>query len=122
MHQQELIATGLTAEDFSAGVTITFSVSTVKAGDKILILHKRSSDNVWEVIQPTLVADGTVTAVFHSLSPVVFVEMTGGNVVSASDTTSPKTGSNDIIYYAELTAFLSLAGIVYLKKKESILN
>lgn len=124
---QELNATGLTPDDFAAGVTVTFNVSTVKAGDTIEVLHETSTD-VWEVLNP-IVADGTVTATFHSFSPVLFVKLTGGNVLPSADTTaeanststtSPKTGLNGVIYFVELVAVLSLAGIAVITRKKSI--
>jgi len=55
-------------------VEITFDVEGVKAGDSIRILH--FVNGKWEVIEPTSVKDGKVSAIFTSFSPVVFTKLT----------------------------------------------
>lgn len=61
----------LTDEQWAAGVSVTFSAPGVSSGSPIVVLHKRSSDGVWETIQATA-GDGVITGIFHSLSPVFY--------------------------------------------------
>jgi len=111
-----LVEANIPGQDLSAGVAITFDVPAVKAGDTIKVLHKRSSDHVWEVLDST-VTDGTVTATFTSLSPVAFVRVTGGNVADAT-VTAPKTGESNFIYIVEVLAALCLGGVFIVGRRK----
>ncbi len=53
---------------------VTFECGDVKEGDCIKVLHY--VDNDWEVIEPTAVKDGKVTAKFTSFSPIVITKFT----------------------------------------------
>ncbi|MCR5823776.1 MAG: hypothetical protein K6G60_05020 [Lachnospiraceae bacterium] len=53
---------------------ITFEVEGVLAGDCIKVLHFVNGE--WEVIEPSSVKDGKVTASFTSFSPIVFTKLT----------------------------------------------
>lgn len=53
---------------------VTFDVDYVKAGDHIKVLH--FVNGAWEIIDPTSVKDGKVTAVFTSFSPIVITKLT----------------------------------------------
>lgn len=66
--------------DVSKGVTVTFYVSGIAAGDNIRLLHQLS-DGTWEVIAP-VVGNGYVTATFYSFSPVAIVKYAADQVVS----------------------------------------
>lgn len=128
---QEVSSPNLPANVLTAGVSITFNISNVNVGDTIKVLHKKSTDNQWEVLNTTVEA-GKVTATFNSFSPVVFVRITGGNIASnvnsdntdAASTsaaiTSPKTGFNGFIYIVELIAAVSFVGIVVVSKRKVI--
>lgn len=59
---------------------ITMTVPGVTAGQKIAVLHQKA-DGTWESVPVIEVANGSVTAEFTSLSPVVIVSYA-----------SPKTG------------------------------
>ena len=87
-------------------VSITFDVPSVKAGDKLYLLHQKA-DKTWEVIHPDKVVDGKVTATFTSLSPVAIVEV-------PADTTLPKTGAPVVL---PVVALICAAGAVGCAKK-----
>ncbi len=81
------------------GISITFNVDGIVAGDKLYILHEKA-DGTWETINPTKVEDGKVTATFKSLSPVAIVK-------TVAQATSPQTG---VAVVAPLVALVCLAG------------
>lgn len=87
-------------------VTLTFDVAGVKAGDNIYLLHQKA-DKTWEVIHPTKVADGKVTATFNSLSPVAIVKIPAGE-------TLPKTGAPVVL---PVVALICAAGAAVSAKK-----
>jgi len=101
-------------------ITIPFSIKGVKAGDDIMILHKKA-DNTWEAIKPDKIEDGVVTATFSSLGTVAFIDASGANasgsgaaaVLGASR--SPKT--YDWFPAISAVALASILGIVYCKKR-----
>jgi len=82
------------------GISITFDVDGVVAGDKVYLLHGLDGGK-WETINPTKVEDGKVTATFTSLSPVAIVK-------TASASTSPKTGAPLVV--APIVALACVAG------------
>lgn len=65
-------------------VELTFEVPDVKSGDNIRVLHL--ANNEWEIINPTSVKDGKVSAEFTSLSPIVITKIT--DEVAKLDTSS----------------------------------
>jgi hypothetical protein len=81
-----------TSDDISGGVTITFQIAGVKAGDNIVVFHKTKA-GTWERIAP-IVGDGYVTATFSSLSPVAIVSYPAGVTVRKDSVTS---GSGDTV-------------------------
>ena len=113
-------------------VTLTFKVAGVKATDYIMVLHNKNG--VWENI-PCTVGDGTVTATFTSLSPVVIVRFSadtktagssnGNTTTTTTDTTtttaqdgtavSPKTGA-EMPVVAILAVIFAAGAIVCTKK------
>jgi len=101
-------------------ITIPFSIKGVKAGDDIMILHKKA-DNTWETIKPDKIEDGVVTATFSSLGTVAFIDASGANasgsgaaaVLGASR--SPKT--YDWFPVISAVALISVLGMVYCKKR-----
>lgn len=116
-------------------ITVTFLIAGVKEGDAISILHKKS-DGSWETLAGTA-GNGTVTAVFTSLSPVAFVR-TGEVPVQTTEATqtpaatpaaegtntrnSPKTGDESMML-AVLFGMICAASagtIVYVRKKRTI--
>ena len=58
---------------YAHGGELVLAVEGVKAGGNYLLYH-RKSDGVWETIEPSVVADGSVTATLASFSPIVVVE------------------------------------------------
>lgn len=95
-------------------VQITFDVTGVTSGSKVVVLHHNGTE--WEKIPVDAVGDGTVTATFESLSPVaIVVEKTAA---SAAGTTSPKTGTSPVVMMAIFGAVICMAGAVVLTKKE----
>lgn len=53
-------------------MTITISVSGIKKGDTVKVLHK-CSQHGWETLTPSNVSDGSVTVSVDSLSPIAVV-------------------------------------------------
>lgn len=112
-------------KDFKS-ITIPFSVKGVKAGDNIIVMHKKS-DGTWEQIKPDKVEDGVVTVTFTSLSPVAFIHVgsaANGNGAAATKTAakgvlgasrSPKT--YDWFPVISALALVSILGTVYCKKR-----
>lgn len=90
-------------------VTLTFEVAGIKAADKgsIYLLHEYA-DGKWEVIHPSEVVDGKITATFNSLSPVAIVK------VADTATTLPKTGAPVVL---PVVALICAAGAVGCAKK-----
>lgn len=75
----------------AGGTVLPFNVAGVKKGDIVKILHQKH-DKSWEVLDTTT-GEGTVSAVFTELSPVLFVEVIepkSGNNVDPNK--SPRTG------------------------------
>lgn len=62
-------------------ITLTFTVTGVKAGDKVSVLHKRHDGNWYK--ESATAADGKVTAVFTSFSPMVIVRETATAAVAS---------------------------------------
>lgn len=89
------------------GISITFDVDGIVAGDKVYLLHGKA-DGTWETITPSKVADGKITATFTSLSPVAIVKVAGA-------ATSPKTGAP--LAVAPLVAIVCAAGAVGCARK-----
>lgn len=83
---------------------ITFNVSGVVAGQKIMVLHQ-CADGSWEKITPDAVGNGTVTATFTSLSPVAIVAYEA----------SAKTA--DVAPYVMIIAMISVLGAAVCAKK-----
>lgn len=77
---QEVLAAG-------GSLTITFTVAGAKSTDNYVVLHQLHN-GTWEVLNGTA-GEGTVTATFTSLSPVVFVKL-------ASATTDPETNPEPV--------------------------
>lgn len=114
----EVNLTGASAADFEAGVTLTFNVTGVKAGDVVYVLHQKA-DGTWENFLADSVGNGTVTATFHSLSPVGFV-LANTVVVPEAAATSPKTGQTSTVLLVELMALISFAGAAVFAKRAQV--
>lgn len=99
----------------AGGVQIKLTVSNVKAGDKLVVLHKTGT--TWEKIQPDKVGNGYVIFTMKSFSPVVIAKVPGSTTVVydqtasttvddtlAGDTTKPSNGNTTPVvnnnYYA----------------------
>lgn len=106
--------------DYSSGVKLTIQVPDVKAGQKVAVLHQKA-DGTWERLSGVEVANGSVSAVFYSFSPVAIVlesaepAQTPAQTPAGETPTSPKTGSTFPITLA--VAILALAGAAYCGKK-----
>lgn len=92
----------------TGAVTLTFEVEGVKAGDNIYVLHWNGSK--WEVINPSNVADGKVTATFTSLSPVAIVKAPAVADDNNGTTTAPATGASVVLPMAALVCAAGAAG------------
>ncbi len=92
---------------------VTFDVDGVKAGDCIKVLHYVNGE--WEVIDPSSVKDGKVTASFTSFSPIVFTKLTPE--VASLDSTSK--GVNAYIVIAiTLFAIAAIAAVFAFGRKK----
>lgn len=114
----------------------TLSVPTVKAGQRIVVLHQKK-DGTWEKIDPTSVKDGAVSFTLTSYSPIAIVienasETTTTTVVEnqapsvgpaidaalayiSAAGTAPKTG--DVMMAMAIMASICLAGSIVFSKK-----
>lgn len=97
-----------TATKVNGVYNVTLSMSSIAAGDAIVVLHYNGS--AWEAIVPSSVANGSVTFQTASLSPIAVVK-----VNAAAAATSPKTGSSMPI--AAAAVVVGLAGVVVCGKK-----
>lgn len=102
---QVLAIVDVKVEGATFPLTITFNVDGIKAADKgkIYLLHEKAN-GYWEVIHPSEVADGTITATFDSLSPVAIVK------VADATTTLPKTGAPVVLPVVALICAAGAAG------------
>lgn len=96
------------SKDAKFPITLTFEVEGVKAGDNIYVLHWNGSK--WEVINPSNVADGKVTATFTSLSPVAIVKAPAVADDNNGTTTAPATGASVVLPMAALVCAAGAAG------------
>ena len=87
---------------------VTASISGIKSGDSIAILHYTGS--AWETIVPDSVAAGSVTFKTSSFSPFAVVKLE-----VASVTASPKTGAT--MPMAVLVIMVGFAGTMVCGKK-----
>lgn len=79
--------------DTSKGIKLTLSVSGVKSGDRVYVLHQLPNGS-WETLSAT-VSDGKVTVTLYSFSPVVVVKYPAGTSVPTSDPSKNQSGSNN---------------------------
>ena len=84
-------------------VTLTFAVPEIKAGERIIVLHK--GVNGWEEIAGAVAGEGTVTATFTSFSPIAIVKVAA---------TAEKTG---VVSVLPMIALAGLAGAAVCGKK-----
>lgn len=66
----------------SKGLTVTFRIADVSAGDNVYALHKRS-DGQWEICS-TVVGDGYVRVTMYSFSAIAIVKFADGEVITPS--------------------------------------
>ncbi|MGI6006248.1 MAG: LPXTG cell wall anchor domain-containing protein [Ruminococcus sp.] len=102
--------------------TLTFTVTGVSADSNVAVLHYDTEAGAWEVVE-SKAGNGTITAVFNSLSPVAFVVDGGaaaaaGSASSSSNTSagsssssSPKTGETSVLSTAGIVAVAALLGM-----------
>lgn len=103
-------------------VTITFNVPGVGVNTKVAVLHYNG--NAWEVVE-SKAGEGTITAVFDSLSPVAFVvdkNTAVGNVKPSGGSTSPKTGETTgaLAVPTILAGVAFAAGCVFWNKRKKV--
>lgn len=81
--------------DVSKGVTVTFRISGVSAGDNVYALHKKA-DGTWEVCN-TVVGDGYVKVTLYSFSTVAIVKYKAGTSVTPNQqiNNGSENGSSD---------------------------
>lgn len=126
----------LSVPEGTGAADFTLSVPTVKAGQRIVVLHQKK-DGTWEKIDPTAVKDGAVSFRLTSYSPIAIVienasETTTTTVVEnqaasagpaidaalayiSAAGTAPKTG--DVMMAMAIMASICLAGSVVFSKK-----
>lgn len=114
--------------DATFPVTIGFDVPGVTTKSDVVVLHFKTSDGEWEIVD-SKAGNATIQATFNSLSPVAFVVDTNtanamdannpsntsgstNNGSGTSDKTSPKTGQSDFPIYAGIAAAVALGGAV----------
>ena len=110
-------------------VTITFNVTGVTADSTVAVLHYDTAAGAWEVVE-SKAGNGTITAIFDSLSPVAFVvdgnaaagsTAAGASSQTSGSATSPKTGETSALSMAAVIAAAALAGMAvvsfYSKKR-----
>ncbi len=90
-------------------VTVTFKANGIKATDEVVILHYNETNKAWEAIKTTT-GEGTITATFNSLSPVVFVK--------EGAATSPTTGEPVSLMVAGAAVLMGAVGTVISKKRK----
>lgn len=95
-------------------VTIPFTLSNVKAGQNIVVLHwKKNADNndgVWETIIPDKVENGKVIVTFSSLSPIAFISLD-------TPVKAPKTGdANPVPFAAAIVITASVGAAAAIRK------
>lgn len=103
-------------------VTVTFNVSGIKASSKIATLHYDTNKGAWEVLNSTA-GEGTITAVFNSLSPVAFVadkNTTDTTVSGATTGKSPQTNGTTMAVVLAVIALAAAGSVVYLAKRKNI--
>lgn len=114
-------------EGDAAGVTfpltITFKMTGVTKDSKVSVLHYDTAKGAWEVLE-SKTGDGTVEAVFNSLSPVAFVvdKDTAANMEKSAGT-SPKTGESNVLAWTGIVAVVALMGMALTiknRKREGI--
>lgn len=100
-------------------VTITFNVTGVTADSHVAVLHYDTAAGAWEVVE-SKAGNGTITAIFDSLSPVAFVvdgnaaagsTAAGASSQTSGSATSPKTGETSALSMAAVIAAAALAGM-----------
>lgn len=97
-------------------VTVKFGVPGVTPDKNVIVLMYVNGD--WVVVDDLVLGDGTVTAEFDKLCPVVFLME---NVSGTSSTVSPLTGETNIVTVVSMLglAALAVAGITALTKKRA---
>lgn len=103
----DVSASGAAAEILAANgsVTLTFAVPAVSANSAVVVLHYNANidgngNGGWEVV-PASAGDGTVSATFTSLSPVV--------IMTQSSTTSEGNGTVN----SPQTSDINLEGVLF---------
>lgn len=117
----------LAAFDFTPAETVTkeieekgyaeveFEVPTIAKGDTVKILHYLEATGEWEVIDPTSVKDGKVTAKFTSFSPIVITKIPA--VVAELDVASQSSfNATPVIIVLAVVAVIAAAGAIYCSK------
>ena len=123
-------------------ITITIPVAGVNSGDTIVVLHKRSTDNVWEVLSG-VAGNGTVAVTVTSCSPFAVVRtatataaetttyspewyeeqkaLYNGNATSdtaATSAVSPKTADNGVLGLTVI-AMTCAAALLFVPRKKN---
>lgn len=125
-------------------ITITIPVPGIKTEDTVVVLHKRSTDNVWETLNGTA-GNGTVSVTVTSCSPFAVVRTATApsyspeyyenlkaeaaareaaaaaaaaeTATTAETAVSPKTADNGVIGLAVIAVLCGAAYVLVPKKK-----
>lgn len=96
-------------------VTIEFNVPGVTADKNVSILQY--VDGAWKVVDGIALGNGTVTAKFNKLGPVVFLSEAASGT---SSSVSPLTGDNNFVLFASLLGAAALAvSVTAIAKKKN---
>lgn len=117
------VTLNLTAEEIAKGATVTLKVAGVSDNYEYVVYHQKA-DGTWEVLDATVLGDGTLSVKLTSLSPLVVVKAgevdSDDNNDDSADSTdgvvvSPKTGETFPV--AGMMLVICLAGAVVCAKK-----
>lgn len=97
-------------------VEVEFDVESVKKGDDVKVLHYLEDENHWQVITPSSVKDGKVTARFTSFSPIVITKLPE-SVAKLDTAVNGGLGTAAIISILAVVAVVVAAGAFICTKK-----
>lgn len=100
----------------NGSVTITFSVPELQNGQFAVVLHMAKEG--WEVV-PSTTGNGTISAAFTSLSPVVLL-VEEPRTASVGTVTSPKTGDLELELVMVSGAAMSAAALAFCLKRRIV--
>ncbi len=114
---------GISEEQLAAGVTVTLTIPDFDSSLGYTLLH--CVDGTWEEVEGVTFANGKISGVFYSFSPVAIVSYEieeadddTDDTTSNSDSDSPSTG--DAMPFAVAVAGLGVVAVVASKKRAAL--